>query len=136
MPGVDINYLAVFVGAIISLIVGAVWYSPALFADSWMKELGKKLKDVKNDNAPRLYVLTAFGALAQTYVLAHFVQYAGADTLVEGANTGFWLWFAFTGITLGVNNLFAGRSLKLWQIDSGYFLVVLVINAALLAIWL
>lgn len=136
MPSVDINYLVIFAGAIMSLIVGAVWYSPALFADSWTKELGRKLKDVKNNNTPKLYVLTAFGALAQTYVLAHFVQYTGADTLVEGATTGFWLWFAFTGLTLGVNNLFAGRSLKLWQIDSGFFLVVLVLNAALLAAWL
>ena len=49
-PSVDINYLAVFVAAIINMIIGSFWYSPLLFAKPWMRALNldqKKMQDMK-----------------------------------------------------------------------------------------
>jgi hypothetical protein len=135
MPSVDINYLAVFVAAVINMVVGWIWYSPSVFAKPWAKEAGIKLKDMGGSNANRSFLIAGLGALVQSYILAHFVSYTAADTVVEGALTGFWLWVGFTAITAAVNYAFAGRSLKLWQIDAGYFLVVLLVNGALLANW-
>jgi len=37
---VEINYLAVFVAAIVYYAGGALWYSPALLGNPWMKAAG------------------------------------------------------------------------------------------------
>ncbi len=133
MPGVDLNYWAILAAAIINMAVGAVWYSNALFAKQWVKLTGRKMEDMRG--ASPGYLVAAVGALVQAFILAHFVRYAGAVTFADGLITGFWLWLGFTAITTAVNGLFAGRPWKLWQIDAGYFLVVLVINGGLLAVW-
>ncbi len=133
MPSVDINYLAVVIAAVVNMIVGAVWYSPALFAKQWVALTGRKLEDMKGAGSG--YAIAAVGALVQAWVLVHFVRYAGSTTAVDGAMTGFWLWVGFVAVTMGVNTVFSGRRKKLWVIDSGYFLVVLLINGALLAAW-
>lgn len=134
MPSVDINYLAVVVAAVVNMVVGAVWYSPALFAKPWAALVGRKMEDLQKNAGPG-YFWTALGALVQAWILAHFVAYVGADAVVEGAMVGFWLWVGFVAITQGVNTIFAGTRKKLWAINAGYFLTVLLINGALLAVW-
>ncbi len=47
-PPVDINYWAVLVAAVVSMVIGALWYSPVLFGKLWMKYSGlsdKKLAE-------------------------------------------------------------------------------------------
>jgi hypothetical protein len=132
MPSVDINYAAVLVAAVINMAVGAIWYSPSLFGKAWSKLTGKK--DMKGSGRMG-YAVSAVGALVQSWILVHFVQYAGSTTVGEGAITGFWLWLAFVGVVMAGAYVFEGRPWKLWQINAGYFLVVLVVNGALLAAW-
>ena len=36
----SLNYLAVLVAALTSIILGFLWYSPLLFAKPWMREMG------------------------------------------------------------------------------------------------
>lgn len=136
MPSVEINLLAVLVAAVINMVVGTVWYMPSVFGKDWSKLVGRKLEDMgKGEGAGVGYALTALGALIQAWILAHFVIYASANTVIKGAMVGLWLWVAFVAITQGVNTVFAGSRKKLWAINTGYFLVVLVINGALLAAW-
>lgn len=133
MPVADINYLAVLVAGLLSMVIGFVWYGP-LFAKAWMKEVGLKAKDVEKGPGAG-YALTLFGALIESFVLAHFIDYTWATTLTEGIVTGVWVWLGFVAYAIGVNYLFAQRTFKLWQIDTGYFLVLLMAQGALLAVW-
>ncbi len=107
---------------------------PAVFGTQWSKLVGRKMEDMRK-NAALGYAITAVGAVIQAWILAHFVYYAQANTAVEGAIVGIWLWIGFVAITQGVNMVFAGTRKKLWAINTGYFLVVLIINGALLAAW-
>jgi hypothetical protein len=139
MPNVDINYLAVLVAAIINMIVGALWYSPALFATQWSKLVGRKVEDMRKEAGPG-YAVAGLGALVQSFILAHFVFYLAAfyptySSFTIGVWTGLMAWTAFVAIPQGVNTIFAGTRKKLWAINTGYFLVVLVINGVLLAAW-
>lgn len=132
-PTVDINWMAIVVATLINMVVGAIWYSKALFAKQWASLTGRKM-DEMGDGASS-YAITTLGAFVQAYILTHFVAYTGATTALEGATTGFWLWLGFVAITQGVNTVFAGTRKKLLAINTGYFLVVLLINGALLAVW-
>jgi len=55
---IPINFLAVFGAAIVSMIIGSVWYGP-LLGKTWMKEIGmtpkKMTDDVKKRNDEVLY---------------------------------------------------------------------------------
>jgi hypothetical protein len=133
MPSVEINFWAVLVAAIVNMAVGYVWYSRWLFAGAWAKATGKNMEDMSGGGTG--YVVTIIAALIQAYILAHFVQYTDAVTPGEGLATGFWLWLGFVATTHAVNYVFEGRPLKLFNLNQGYFLLTLLINGALLAVW-
>jgi hypothetical protein len=133
MTSVDVNWWAVIAAAVVNMAVGAAWYSPQLFGKQWAKVLGKKMDDMGDANIG--YAVTTIGALVQAWIFVHFIRYAGALTFARGAMIGFWLWLAFVAMVMATNIVFEGRSWKLWQINAGYFLVVLVINGGLLAAW-
>jgi hypothetical protein len=132
MPSVDVNWWAVLAAAVINMVIGAIWYSPSGFGKSWMKVTGHKMGGGSPNTA---YAVSTIGALLQAWILVHFVRYAGSTTFWKGAWTGFWLWLAFVGVVMATNIVFEGRDWKIWKINAGYFLVVLVINAGLLAAW-
>jgi hypothetical protein len=133
MPEVDINLTAVLAAAAINMVIGALWYSRQLFGNQWMKLTGRKLEEMGGGGTS--YAVATIGALVQSYILAHFVAYAAADSFAEGLVTGFWLWLGFVAIVYAVHLVFEGRPWKLWQINTGYFLAVLLINGGLLAVW-
>jgi hypothetical protein len=133
MPTADINYVAVLVAGLLSMVIGFIWYGP-LFSKPWMKENGFKMEDLKQGPGAG-YAIAVFGSLLQAYVLAHFIDYVGADTIVRGLQTGLWIWLGFLATAFAVNYLFAQRTPRLWAIDSGYFLVLLLVQGALLAVW-
>jgi hypothetical protein len=133
MPPVDINYLAVLVAAALAMAVGALWYSPVLFARQWMKAVGKKAEDLSG--AQSAYMLTAIGTAIAAYVLAHWVDYVGADTWIRGAETAVWAWVGFVAPLIGINFIFEGKSRHHYLITVGHHLVALLIMGAVLGAW-
>lgn len=138
MPSVEINWLALIAATVVNMIVGFVWYSPALFAKPWAKLTGRKM-DEMGDGA-KGYIITTVGAFVQAFILLHFVSYAAHfyptySEVSVGLLTAVWAWLGFVAIPQGVNMVFAGTRKKLWAINTGYFLVVLAINGILLASW-
>ena len=134
MPEADINYLAVLVAGLLSMVIGFGWYSLSVFGKTWMKETKLTMKDIGKGPGPG-YALVTVGSLLQAYVLAHFVDFTNSTTALEGAQTGTWLWVGFVATAYAATYVFSQKSLKLWMIDAGYFLVVLMAQGALLAAW-
>ena len=132
MPSVDINWWAVLVAALLNMVLGSIWYRPEAFGKPWEKLTGRKMG---GDNANVGYGISAVGALLQAFIFVHFVRYAGDTTFWKGLVTGFWLWLGFVAVVMATNVAFEGRPWKLWKINAGYFLVVLLINGGLLAAW-
>ncbi len=136
MPQVDINYWAVLVAAIVNFLLGAVWYS-LLFGKQWLAIINKseaELEEMKK-GAPRAYVLSIIAALVMSFVLAHMVDYAQATNVVDGVLSGFWLWLGFVATTNLAAVLFEARPVGLYLINTGYYLVSLLIMGAILAVW-
>jgi hypothetical protein len=133
MQDVDLNWVAIVVAAIIPMVLGALWYSPILFADPWMRAVGRTREEL--GDASLGYLLSAIGAFLSAYVLARVVKWAEVDDLWNGALVGVFVWAGFVATVLGVTTFFAGRSRTLWLINSGYQLVSLVLMGALLGAW-
>lgn len=130
MNVVDVNIWMVLLAALAYFGIGAVWYMPQLFGAVWLRELGKEIGGAD----PKMFAVSFVLELLAVYVLAHFIDYAAALGWVEGAMVGFWVGFGFVLTTMGVNALYAGRTLKLTLIDGGYHLVGLMVAGAILAV--
>lgn len=135
MPEVMINYLAVLMSAVAGMVLGYVWYSPALFGKQFTQLMGKNEADLKAGMKPTTYPLMMFSSLVMAYVLAHFVDYAGAITAGEGMQAGFWAWLGFVATTGAAAVLFEGKPKGLYYLQSGYYLVQLMLMGAILAVW-
>lgn len=139
MLEVHINYLAILVSAIIMFGLGALWYSPVLFAKPWLSSLGKTGEQLQEDARQRSMILT-FGLsfiayFVMAFVMSHVIDYAAAKTLSDGLRTGFWLWLGLVATTSLVLSLFESRSLRLYLIDMGYHLIGMLIMGGILAVW-
>ena len=62
MENFYINHIAVLVCAVMSLVIGAVWWSPLMFAKAWQKEVGLSDDQLKQMNPAKTFGLTFYGA--------------------------------------------------------------------------
>lgn len=138
---VPLNYLAIFGAAVVSMVVGYIWYGP-LFGKVWMKEMGMEKKDMSEamkKGAGKSYLLMFCGSLVMSYVLAHATVFAAAyfklTGITAGLMSGFWNWLGFVvPVTLG-SILWEGKSVKLWVLNNGYYLLTLLAMGAVVAGW-
>ena len=65
----QMNWLAMLVAAIVPLAVGALWYSPLLFANAWMKSTGLTEDALKKGNMALIFGLTFFFSFLLALIL-------------------------------------------------------------------
>ena len=141
MDFASINWLAVVVCVVVSMISGTIWYNPKTFFPIWWKGIGKTESDTpgSSDTMGMVWGLTIFGSLMQAIFMALLVNalggVLGGVSLTSGITTGFILWLGFVGPTNLVNKLFAGHGLKIWAIEAGNHLVNFVLFGAILGAW-
>lgn len=129
----NINLLAVVVVAIVSFIIGAVWYAPPVFGNMWMKLLGKKREELGSPGPA--FVGGFIGALIFAYVLALLMGYAQAKALIDGVVIGLLAWIGFVITTSAPEVLFAKTPIRLYLINNIHHLVVFLIAGAILGVW-
>lgn len=131
---VQLNYLSILVAVVAAQVLGALWYSKALFGKAWMQAVGKTEEDIKGGMAVQMIGAILLCAV-MAFMLAQFIVRMEERSLVAGVMTACWIWGGFIATTMGVNHLFQGSSLKLYLIDSGYHLGSLIVMGAILGAW-
>jgi len=135
----SINWLAVVVCVVVSMIVGSVWFHPKTFFPIWWRAIGKTENDVPGGtNMGLMWGGTILASFVQAVFMALFVKamgsMTGGATLASGATAGFLLWLGFVAPTSLTNKLFAGR-LQAWFFEAGNHLVDFVLFGAILGAW-
>jgi hypothetical protein len=134
----SINWLAVVLCVVASLIIGSTWFSPKVFFPAWMKAIEKTGMSDSNDQnmAPviRIFGLTILASLVQAVFMGLMVNLmggiSGGVTLASGVLTGFLLWLGFVAPSSLTNKLFADR-VKAWYYEAGNHLVTFVVMGAI-----
>lgn len=133
----NVNILAVLVAAIVSMLIGMLWYGP-LFGKMWMKLAqinNRKVSAAKKSGMWRTYIAGFLSALLISFVLANILDYLRIYTLIDGMLMGFMIWLGFVAtITLGTV-LWEDKPLKLYMLNNAYNILSLVIMGAILASW-
>lgn len=136
---VTINYLAVIIAAVSTMVVGLVWYTPKVFGTVWAKWARVDLN--KNVSTREMIVLmgSAFVAsLITAYVIAHVAflsnQFFDNSFLQDSLTTGFWLWLGLTATRLYVHDAFEGRRKKLTLLNVAHELVTIMVMALIIGL--
>jgi len=117
-----INWLAVVLGTLAFFAVGAIWYS-ALFGKIWQRELGMSDEQLKSGaNMPLIFGTCLLLEFIVVLTLGHLFAFLhpGNHAIMMMA-TGFGL--AIMTPAVGINYLYQRKSLKLFLIDAGHFVV-------------
>jgi hypothetical protein len=121
---VEINWLAVGLATLSSMVVGSIWYAKPVFGNIWMK-----LAHIDESKQPtgaafaRVMGITLVMSFLTAYVIAHVAAISKAffdvSALESGINTAFWLWLGISTTTVVVHDLFEGRPTKLSLLTIG-----------------
>jgi len=130
-----INHWAILVSAMIQWVLGAVWYSPVLFAKPWMAMVNVPTGPGKNKAMITGMIMSFVGSVILSFILFHFIAWSGARTWGTGALVGFISWTGFIAAPSIAQGIYEGRPFKLFAINTGYWLVALLITGGLLAVW-
>ena len=113
----EVNYLAVALCAVSSLVLGGIWYSPMLFAKAWQQAAGLSDADLKGANMAKIFGLTFVLSFVAAYVFAMFL---GDMAVGPATAAGFSAGLCWVAAAYGITYLFERRPLKLWLINGGY----------------
>jgi len=129
----NLNWLAVIVGAVSAFALGAIWYSPVMFARRWMKESGVTEESAKNANMAKTFGLAFLLSLIASFFLAMFI---GADAGAGfGALAGFMAGLGWVFTYTGIIYLFEGKTLSHFLINSMYSVASLTIMGFIIGVW-
>lgn len=129
----QINWLAVLLAFISSMIIGFVWYMPAVLGKRWMAAIGKTEQDLKNiDGGAGIWVPMMVAAALTAVLLAVLISKLGLDNAVAGGWFALVLALVFRAGGHVIHNGFAGRPTTVTLIDSGHDLLAITVAGAII----
>lgn len=114
----DISWVAVVVGAVVSFLVGWLWYSPKLFGTGWAEGVGAKL-----DSADKMPADAMISQIVGLLLMSWFVGVTAAHEMLLTVILAT-VAFAIMGYA---GSSFAGHSRYARLVSAGYWIVALVI---------
>ncbi|MGL2963132.1 DUF1761 domain-containing protein [Flavobacterium sp. RSB2_4_14] len=155
----NINFLAILLAALSTLVVGFVWYNPKVFGNIWMKEAGLNEEQLKDFNMLKMFGLSIVYAFFIAIILQFLVihQYGalgmiGGDitkakpsydafmadygtafrTLKHGALHGFIAGLLMILPVIGTNALYERKSFKYVLVTAGFWIVCFTIMGGII----
>lgn len=129
----DINYLAALVAALAYFAIGAVWYSPMLFANSWLRATGREGQQPQPNIL--LFVGTAVAYFIQAIVLAAIARSTDATEAMDGVVLGLFVGVGVVATMLWVNIAYEQRPAALFWINGLNAVIGFVVMAVIVTVW-
>lgn len=114
----NVNWLAIGVGTVVSFLLGWAWYSPYLFVNKWAEGVGI---DVSDGSGPMALAMVA--QLVSTFLLAW-----GIDTAIGLGSLPFAVLIGFTvaGV-VKANGFFAQKSMYAISVEVGFIVLMMLV---------
>lgn len=113
---VDVNWLAVVLAGLSSLVVGSIFYAKPVFGNLWIK-LAKMDEKKMANNWMRPMVIATLVSFLMAFVIAHVAAisrpFYEVSELSAALTTAFWLWIGISLVTVVVHDVFEMRPAKL-----------------------
>ncbi|CAA7389009.1 DUF1761 domain-containing protein [Chryseobacterium fistulae] len=157
----QINFLAIFVAALVPLIMGFIWYNPKVFGQVWMEEAGLTEDKMKGTN-----VGVFIFSLILSVLISYFLQFVtihqfGALGMIGGdvmnANDSYHAFMKDYGMAyrsfghgalhsfiagalfvfplIAINAMFERKSWKYTMINTAYWTITITIMGGIICGW-
>lgn len=124
---------AVVVSTVIAFAIGGIWYSNALFGSAWLEEVGLTEEAVNNANMPKTFGGTLILQFLAVMALAVLI---GSDSSWQsGLYTGLLIGVFWVATAYGITYLFEQRTMRLFLINAGYYVVLFAITGTVIGAW-
>ena len=157
----EINFIALLLAGIVTLVTGFIWYNPKVFGSIWMRENNFTQEQLRTGNMLKIFGFTYIFSLMITVVLmgltihqsgavgmvggppmlesakpsfaAFMAAYGTAyRTFKHGALHGFMAGLFFAFPIVGINGLFERKSWKYIFIHAGYWILNLTLMGGII----
>jgi len=128
-----VNWLAVLAATAAAFTLGAFWYSRYMFGNAWMQEVGLSEESLAKINMRPVLAGTAVLQFVAATALAAFL--GAGSTWQTGLQSGLVVGICWIATAYGVTYLFELRSLRLFSINAGYYIVTFAVMATIIGAW-
>lgn len=133
-----INYWAVILATLSSMVVGTIWYTPKVFGNYWMKKTGVTSSGKASDAVgPILTTLLVSFVTAWVLAGAGYIawEFYGGGFLGATIVTAIVLWAGFTAARFITHDAFDRRPSGLTMLNIAHELVTLAVMAVIIGVW-
>lgn len=134
----EINYWAVLLAMLSSMIVGSIWYTPKVFGTRWAR-LAKVDMSGSAKSAVWPIITTVLVSFITAWVLAgasaiawHFYQ---GSFFIGAVVTAILLWAGFTAARFITHDAFEGRPTSLTVMNIAHEIITVVVMAVIIGVW-
>ncbi len=129
----NVNLIAVLVATVARMVVGFIWYAPALFGKPMVALSGMTEEAMQKNMRPSM-VVWLLASLVIAFVLAMLVSLMPPTGLVNGMISGVVASVGFVLTTSAAEYAMFGKPRRLYLISAGYNLVSFVVMGAILGV--
>lgn len=133
---VEVNWFAVVLAALSTMVVGSVWYARGVFGDLWIKLAKLDEKKLAQQGMVRPIVTTLIVSFVSAYVLAHVAylsnQFFHNSFLWDAMATAFWVWLGFTAARFITHDVFEGRPMRLTILNIAHEFVTFMVMGVII----
>ena len=130
---IAVSLVPIIAAGVASVIVGWIWFHPKVFGASYMAGMTPEMQMRGKKHIPISVIVTLLASMLIAWVmifvgnaLNEFIDWIGAVEL------GFWIWVGFVAPSMLGMVLWEQKSIKLYLINSIYWLVNLIVIALVL----
>ncbi len=116
----QINYFGAVLAALSTFMLGAAWYSPALFGKKWMRYSGLNEHAIATANKLKIIAISAVWSILSAFAFAAFL---GEAELLPALAAGLTAGFFWVAGSFAINYAFEQKPVGLWLINGGYHTV-------------
>ncbi|MEO7979065.1 DUF1761 domain-containing protein [Flavobacterium sp.] len=157
----EINPFALLASALVTLVIGFIWYNPKVFGNVWMRENNLTQEELRKGNMLKIFGLTYIFSLMITMIemgltihQSGAVGMVGGPPLIESAKPSFNAFMADYGMAyrtfkhgalhgfmsglffafpiFGITGLFEKKSWKYIFVNAGYWIVTLTLMGGII----
>lgn len=128
----QINIWAVLLAALLKFLLGSLWYSPFLFVNHWLREVGLTKEDFVT--APKSMLISAGLSLVTAFTLSVVITLADLN-FIPSLALGCLMGIGIMAAMIAPQFTFEGRSFRLYAIYAGQYVVELILMAAIIGGW-
>ena len=131
----EINWIAVIVATLSTMVVGSIWYMPRAFGNWWQKAARVET----TSNAVTAIVITVIVSFISAWVLAGAAaiaqEFYGGNFLLNTVITALILWAGFTAARFITHDAFENRPRMLTLLNISHELVTYLVMALIIGLF-